>query len=208
MRNMLQTGCLLVLLATVVLAGRSGSEPRPATSPGTRIALVNLALVYKDYAKAVEFGKETKAALQPFEDQIKELKEQIEAHKKALEQKDLAADLRNEHETKLKARQKQMAKVSNDAQVQFAKKNEEQYPIIYKDALEAAQGYARANGIDLVLHYSDVPADKKEFLSFANVGQKVQTRACMPMYVGPGVDITKEVLALLNEAYRKEKGND
>lgn len=208
MRSVLRAGCLVLILGTAALVGRSSSEPRPEPGPRNRVALVNLAVIYKDYAKAIDFGKETKAILKPYEEKLKELKEQIEAHKKALAQKDLAADDRSQHETNFKARQKELEKLSSEAQGKLAKKNEQQVPIVYKDALDAVERYAKAHDIDLVLHYNDLPADTPEFLGYANISRKLQGGATIPMYVASGVDITKEVLASLNEAYRKEKGTD
>lgn len=208
MTSVLRAGCLFLLLGTLVLVGRSWSEPRAAPGSRNRIALINLALVYKDYARAIEFGQETKAMLKPYEEKLKDLKEQVDAHKKALQKKDLADDIRNQHETNLKTRQKEWENLSNEAKNKFARKNEEQVPIVYKDAMDAAQRYARAHDIDLVLHYNDLPADSPEYLGFANISRKIQNGACTPLYQADGMDITKEILASLNETYHKEKGND
>jgi len=106
---------------------------------------------------------------------------------------------------KLKVYKRQLDEVSHDAKVLYAKKNEEQMVIVYKEIMEAAQRYARKHDIDLVMHYNDVPPDQPDFYSAVNVSRKIQAGACIPMVIAPGMDITKATTAELNEKYDGDK---
>jgi len=203
MKSMLRAVCLFLVFGALVFVGRLGSEPKPPPAPKTRIGLINLGQVFRDYAKVVTFAKEKQELLKPYEEKAKDLKEQIDAHTKTLEQKDLTEESRAQHQKKLKARQRDLEDLTNEYKLEFAKKSEEQMSRFYKDVTETAQRYARANDLDLVMHYNDVPADSPEFYSGANVSRKIQSGTLFPMYSAPGMDITKEIVAALNDNHRK-----
>ncbi len=59
-----------------------------------------------------------------------------------------------------------------------------------------------------MLHYNDLPAGSPEFYSGFNVSRKIQNGSLFPLYVAPGVDITKELVDTLNESYRKSKSDE
>jgi hypothetical protein len=50
----------------------------------------------------------------------------------------------------------------------------------------------------MVMHYNDavVPAD---LYNSVNIERKLQTGACMPMYLAPGMNITDTISAMLNQ---------
>ncbi len=198
----------MLSLATAIGVSSVGQAQNPAapgggTTPQTRIALINLSQVFKGYTKVTNFANENKALLQPYQDKAKTIQLQIEAHTKELEKKDLAESKRIETEKNLKAWQRQMEDLSNDAKLVFAKKNEEQMLIVYKEVMDVAQRYAGAHGYELVMQYNDVPTNSPEFYSGGNVARKLQAGACIPMYIAPGLDITQGVVDTLNAAQNR-----
>ena len=66
----------------------------------------------------------------------------------------------------------------------------------------AAAEYARAHDYDLVLHYND-GFEEPQIWTSANVMRKMQAGATIPLYTAPGVDVSKELLALLEEKSRQ-----
>jgi Skp family chaperone for outer membrane proteins len=194
---------MLTLGVAIGVSSVGRAQQPPAGAGGgalhTRIALINLAQVFKGYNKVTSFANENKAMLQPYQEKAKGIQAQIEAHTRELEKKDLQEAKRIEYERNLKAYQRQMEDVSNDAKLLFGKKNEEQMLIVYKEVMDTAQRYALANGYELVMHFNDVLPDQPEFYSSGNVSRKIQAGACIPMYVAPGMDITKNVISTLNQ---------
>jgi Skp family chaperone for outer membrane proteins len=176
-------------------------QPGGGATPTTRIALVNLAQVFKGYQKVTAFSSENKKLLEPYSDKAKGIQAQIEAHTKALEDKSMVPEKRLETEKNLKGWQRQMEDLSAEAKVIYGKKNEEQMLIVYKEVMDMAQRYAVAHGYELVMHFNDVPMDSTDFYNPVNVSRKIQAGACIPMYMAPGMEITKPVVEALNARY-------
>src|SRR5207244_3374831 len=98
----------LLSLATAIgvsSLGRAQNAPAPGggSAPQTKVALINLALVFKGYVKVTNFANENKAMLQPYQDKAKGIQAQIEAHTKELEKKELLESKRIEYEKNLKS---------------------------------------------------------------------------------------------------------
>jgi Skp family chaperone for outer membrane proteins len=205
MRRLLRAGGVVLILGTLVLVGRSWSETKTAPAPRTKVALINLAQVVKNYDKVKAFQNETKAALQHFQEKSKELQKQIETHTKEMQKSDLEADQREKLGKSLRKYQRQLEDLSNDAKTTWTKKNDEQMVILYKEVVTAAQRYGAAHGFELVLHYNDAATDQPDYWHPGNVTRKLQAGACIPMHIASGMDITKEVVTALNDGYRQAK---
>ena len=55
-----------------------------------------------------------------------------------------------------------------------------------------------------MLHYIDA-VNEADFNNPMNIMGKMQQRACMPIYMTPGLDISKEIASDLNKTYADEK---
>jgi Skp family chaperone for outer membrane proteins len=181
--------------------GGVGGEPR------TRIALINLAQVIKSYQKVITFQNEVKGLLQPYQDKAKGIQQQIEAHTKELQKTDLQPANREQLEKNLRAYQRQLEDINAEAKAFWSKKNDEQMVILYKEVMDAAVRYASAHSFELVMHYNDATPEMPEYWHPGNVARKIQAGACIPMYVHPGMEITKPVLEMLNGAFSRSAGN-
>ena len=192
-------------LALTVAIGTAGlghaQNPTPGGGPHTRIALINLAQVFKSYNKVSAFTNDNKRMLQPYQDKAKHIQTQIQLHNAELEKRELAEARRIELEKNRTTYQRNLEDLQVEAKLMFTKKNEEQMLIVYKEVMETATGYAKSNGYEVVMHYNDVPNDSSDFYSAGNVSRKIQAGACIPMYLAPGIDITTAVTTLLNTAY-------
>jgi Skp family chaperone for outer membrane proteins len=195
----------MLTLGVAICVSSMTRAQQPAAGGGTlntRIALINLAQVFKNYDKVKAFSAENRKMLEPYSEKAKGIQQQIEAHTKELEKKDLPEAKRFEYEKNLKSWQRQMEDVSNDAKMIYAKKNEEQMLIVYKEVMDMAQRYAVAHGFELVMHFNDVPIESaSEYYNPMNVSRKIQAGACIPMYIAPGMEITKQVYEALNTRY-------
>jgi Skp family chaperone for outer membrane proteins len=193
---------MLTLGTAIFLSSMTSAQQPGGGSPlNTRIALINLAQVFKGYAKITYFSGENKKMLEPFSEKAKGIQIQIEAHKKELEKTTLDEQTRIGYEKNLKTYQRQMEDLSAEAKMTYAKKNEEQMLIVYKEVMDVAQRYALSHGYELVMHYNDVPPESPEYYNPVNVSRKIQAGACIPMYMAPGMDVTKQIVEVLNTAY-------
>ena len=81
--------------------------------------------------------------------------------------------------------------------------SDEQMKAIYQDVTDAAKNYAVAHNLDLVLHYNDATT-RQDYQSAVNIARRVQTVALMPLYATPGMDISEELVKILNEKAKKD----
>jgi Skp family chaperone for outer membrane proteins len=172
----------------------------PAASPlRTKIGLLNLSHVIKSYTKYQAFEREWQETLKGYDKTIEGKRSTMVAYQKELE-KQLDQATRDKYEGYVRQLQREMQDVSEDAKKQLSKKRDEQAIIIYKEIEHAVQVYARAQDIDLVLHFNDaiVPQD---LYSPVNIQRKLQIGACMPMYSNPQMDITQAIITMLNSQY-------
>ncbi len=206
MRSLVRNGGVLLIVGLLVFAGMSLSQPKPpAQAPRTRIGLINLARLFREYQKVVKYSADNKKLLKPFEEKSGEIKHNAETLVKELDKKDLAEDKRAEFEKKLKECHRQMEEVNHEAKMLLTKKNEEQMVLVFKDVTAAARRWAKAHDIDLVMHYSDMSPEDPEYYSPGNIDRKIQARGLVPDFIAPGMDITRDVVADLNQRLREGK---
>jgi len=169
----------------------------PAAPLRTRIAVVNLQQVIRQYRKWNDFEQSYKNLYGQYNAEFERRKANGVALKSQLEKApDDAA--REKIQQQLKDLERQVQDLGETAKKQLGKMRDDQAVQIYQEVEQAVQAYARANDIEMVLHFNDAvaPAD---LYHAANIERKLQTGACMPMYVAPGMNITDIISRMLND---------
>jgi RNA polymerase sigma factor (sigma-70 family) len=183
-------------------ADRREETTRPKAEPRTRIALINLAYVLKH-------DDECRAARELFKKQAAVYQEREKVSRAKIEEytKELAVPVAIETKDKLEREIRVARRVLEDDQEEarrkLAKLSDEQTVALYKKVREAAARYAKAHDIELVLQYTDA-SEPDDLDSPANVQRKMQAVGCTPLYAAPGIDISKEIVAVLNARRGKE----
>jgi Skp family chaperone for outer membrane proteins len=191
----------LLALGVVLYAGRlwaqQSAAPAAAPAPRTRIALLNLTYVLKNYEKFKTFQNEIKAAFEPFQKKDQAKKAEAEVLTKEAQAPNTTESRREDIARQLKAIQREVEDNNAAAKQYLGKKEGEQMKILYLDIMDIAGRYARAHDFELVLHYNDATT-QEDFLSIPNIFRKLQAGALMPLYAVQGLDISKEVVVALN----------
>jgi Skp family chaperone for outer membrane proteins len=213
MRAVLWMGSVVVGLAVIVGASRlwaESKEKKPAVR--TRIGLVNLTYVINNYDKYKEYKEEMKTVIEPYQKRDAELRSKLEELRKKVENPSLlqtAGKDRNEKsekerlEKEVKEIQRRVEENKETIQKKLAKRSDDQMKVIYKDIMEATQSYATSNDLDLVLHYNDA-INHEDFLSAQNIARKLNTGALMPLYSKEEMDISQDLVTLLNQKMHKK----
>jgi Skp family chaperone for outer membrane proteins len=185
------------------LSAQNTGATRPA-APQTRIALINLPYVIKNYEKYKSFIKEMQEEDKKYVEQIKTKKDIQEkkakeaaatpdaAKKEALEQE--GRNLQRDIEDLAAKARKEMNKRGSDMMVQ-----------VYKEIRDAAWRHAQSNNFDLVLHFED-GSTAEEMNSAAVIMRKMNAGGCIPLHWNPALDISGHVLYALNAAYAGATG--
>lgn len=177
----------------------------PAASLRTRVALINLPHIIKSYEKYQNFEREWQDTYKNFDTNL-ESKRKLMLQWQGEAQKNQADTVtRDGFERKIRDLQREMQDLGEEAKKQLSKKRDDQAVIIYREIEEAVQVYARSKDIELVMHFNDaiVPAD---ITNPMNIQRKMQIGALFPVYSAPGMDITNDVVTMLNTRYRKMMG--
>jgi Skp family chaperone for outer membrane proteins len=184
------------------------AAPAIPEKPQTKVAVMNLAYVVKSYNKWKTFQTDYKARLDEFDKKLKPQKDQYEEFEKDLKKADVDAGTRKEIEKKMRDTEHALKEQAEEYKQILADFEGESFKTIYSDVNNMAERYAKSHGIELVMHFNDGTTED-QLNATGNIGRKMGLGALFPVYVTPGMDISKEVLALLNKeaASAPEKGD-
>jgi Skp family chaperone for outer membrane proteins len=163
----------------------------------SKIALVNLGQVIKNYKKYQQFLNDVKQQSQDLQKGIDGKKAQAIAFQKEMENPQTAPARRDELEREVKNLQRSMQDSVDDAKQKLQKQEYDELVKTHKEVREAVEAYARAYAIELVFQYNDGVG--AEMYLPAHFTQKITNKACMPLYIDPRMDITEGVTTMLNQ---------
>lgn len=199
---------VVVLGLALVVSTRLMAQAPPATgtpaapAAGTnksRVALLNLTYVIKNYKKFQTFQDELKKAVDPFQAKDTAWKKEGETIAKEAQTPACTAERRETIGKRLKELERLIEDNKGEASKVVNTKQEEQLKILYMDVRNHAYRFAQAHGYDMVLHYNDAVTDK-DYWSGPNIARKMQAGALMPLYTGAGVDVSMDLVNSLNAA--------
>lgn len=201
-------GLGVTLLGTPVAAQQGQPPPLPAITPATqpprppqtRIAVMNMLQVLKNYKKFLNMEAEMKNLQNKLQLSMEPYKlsfARLDAERKKPETQ---PERREQIEREMKKVQMDASMAEEDAKKELMKRSGEAFTTVYRDVEDAVLRYAQMNGYELVLFFNDrVDHDKYHP---ANVQQKLVTPAAMmPIYITPGMDITPHIIESLNRMY-------
>lgn len=195
MAGVMALGCAIYASNKIwAQAPAGGTAP---TAPKTKVGLVNLSHVIKQYNKFKTFQEELKNTVQPFSAKDASLKTEGEKIAKEAQNPQTPTPRRDEIQRKLKDIERQIEDNKGEAQKVVVKKQEDQLVILYKDIRTLVDRFAVAHGFEMVLHYNDATTGE-EYWSPQNIARKMQAGALMPMYIAGGLDISDSIIRTLN----------
>jgi Skp family chaperone for outer membrane proteins len=198
---------LVALVCVVVFLSRRSDaiEPlREPPQPMVTTAYINLAVVVKGYDRYKHFTDEMKEDVSDTETRVNKLKAQLQASAKELSEPDLTPEDKKTIERRITQQQRRLEDLMKEGREMIGKKTDQHMVLIYRDIQEEVARYAKAHGIEAVLHYNDAPSDSKDYFTPQNVARKMQAGALTPVYLAPGLDISDKIVKELNA--RQQRG--
>jgi Skp family chaperone for outer membrane proteins len=202
----------LALAASVIIGGtllaQGGAQGAPPAAPAAppaptvKIAFINLAYVLKNYHKVDALALAFKKSYEAYEVDAKQKKAQMDAMEAENNDAKTASAKKEENLQKMTQLKREIEDINVKARKALAPQSEANTVGVYLDIQNAATKYAMANGFEMVLQFQD-GFTKEDYNSPMNVMNKMQTRACIPMFYQQGNDISLQVVNSLNEAYAK-----
>jgi Skp family chaperone for outer membrane proteins len=214
---MLIVGGLLALASTVYVGTRlwaQGTTTTPVVAPAqTRVAFVNVGLVFQKYEKYVLYKKEMEKTIEPFRAEAETYKKEILQWQRDLENTDPSRTPKGFNKEQwlegVKDRKRKLEDLNSRVGKLISQKSEQQLVQLYNEINEAIKAHALDRGFQVVLSYSDpsnLPAN-----TFPAISRKLQsmegTGALNFMYIAPGLDISQAVIDTLNRRYTTPTAN-
>jgi Skp family chaperone for outer membrane proteins len=198
-RSMVWTTCVLSLGAAVYFGSKLWAQPaattRPAATAQTKVAMLNLRWVIKNYAKYQQFIDAMKVEEKKYVEQLTGKQKLLEA--KAKEAEKATEKQREAIEQEARNIQRDMEDIKLQARKVVAQRSNDEMVKVYKEVRDAAYRHATSQGFDLVLHFEG-PADPNEVDSPVLVTRNMNAGGCVPLYWNPALDISGHVLKALN----------
>jgi Skp family chaperone for outer membrane proteins len=187
-----------VYVGSYVRAQQGGQAPAPARAPlQTRVGLVNIAQVIKNYQKFKAYQEAIKREIEPLNKEIEKKKTVAVNMKTEMEKPETPQAKKDQLEKDIKRVNREMQDMMDEANKNFSKKSLAQLEIIYRDVETAVTTFARSQGFELIFQYSD-GVDPTEKYSPAMLQQKLGNQACIPIYSDDRMNITAAVTDMLN----------
>ena len=195
-----------LVLATITLAWCGGSLRAQQPAP-TRVAIVNVGMVFTKYSKAVAFKTQMEKSMEPYMLEGKKLKKEILDWTEAMRHPKFDLKEKDRYEQGIKGNQRKLEDLEMQVRKLIGKSQEEQTVALFKEVDAAIKGYAQANGIQMVLGYGEQLDG--DLYAFPNISRKMQGMdlgGLNPIFCAPGLDISQQVVDTLNMAYQRAGG--
>ncbi len=184
--------------------GRAQNGNQPASAPKvaplqTRIGLINMGQVIKNYNKFKVYQDQMKREMEPIQKQIEAKNAAITGKQTQAADPKTAPATREQLEREMKVMKREAQDMVDEVNNKLTKQRVDQLVTIYKDVQQAVTAYARSNGFELVMQYSDA-VDPAEKYSATSLQQKLGNMACFPVYNHDQMEITAVVTDMLNRS--------
>jgi len=194
-------------LAVLMLCGVTGRS-QAQSNAGTRIAIVNVGLVFSKYEKAKFYKSELENTLKPFKEKGEGLAAEMKKYGEPVKNGTVTdKKLLEQYQTYLLKLKRDMEDLDMQARKLIGKKQEEQIVTLYKEVVGAIQAYASNNGYQLVLGYGQqIEGDPYTFANINRMMQGMDLGGTTPLFMGQGIDISMDVANTLNAHYQRASG--
>jgi Skp family chaperone for outer membrane proteins len=186
--------------ASQLFAQQPGAQAAAAMQ-GSRIAVVNIGLVFNKYKRAVTFKTELEETLKPYKEKGKKLTDEISAWHKAMQDPKFDGKERERYEAAIRHNKRQLEDMQLEIQKLVGKRQEDNLVTLWKEVKMGIEAIAKGQGTQLVLGYGD-PMEKEMLDLFPNINRKMQAMdvgGSVPLYIHSSVDISEWVADTLNK---------
>lgn len=184
---------------------------QPAQVQGTKVAVVNIGLVFNKYERAKAFKRELEATLEQPRKEAKKLMEEMDGWAEKIRKNPTMAKVeRDSLEDAIYKHKQRLDTMNRDITKLLGKKSEDNLVVLWKEVNDCIEAVSKAYGFQVVMGYGD-PMEKNDLNLFPNVNRKMQAMdagSTVPLYVHGSVDLSSAVADTLNhwlqEAQKKQ----
>ncbi len=174
------------------------AQPRPLQ---TRIGIVNMVVILKDYKKFQTIEQPIREKSKFYEQKLEGYRQELNKMKMDYNQPSTTQAMKEAIDKRAREVTQKAQGEEEDAKKELAKMQGEAAVQIYKEVKSAVDRFALQYGFEAVFFYNDAVTES-DLVHPANVQRKLMQPAClMPMFITPGMDISKAIVDNLNASY-------
>lgn len=196
----------LVAVGVVFYLGAQTRAQQNQTRAQTRVAVLNIQWVVKNYHRYVKYEQDMKGRMEGFRKQEETAQNRLKALAEEAKKPNLEAARKEQIEAEVVQIRRQMEDLAKAGNKELADKANQEIEDVYKEIRDAAQRFAVANGYEMVLHFADELANSPEYDSPRNIMAKLHSKSMILLYVHPTMDISGHVVHLLNQQWQARGG--
>jgi Skp family chaperone for outer membrane proteins len=219
---------VVVFLFALPLAAQDEVKEKPKKQSGTKIAVLNLKVVFEQYKRARAFRAELEVDAKPYRDKAAKLNDDIKAYEKAIAKPTVDPAKRRTFEDAIRQRKFELEELKIHFTRALTQKHEEKLEVLWKEITVGTDAIAKTYGFHVVLPVGEpecpmptlqppepnlVLAESESVdgipwsLFVSNPpAQPAKRDFRAPLYVHASVDLTPVVVATLNRW--ASEGND
>ncbi len=172
----------------------AGTAASAAMSPAdARVALVDIAHVFKNYDKFNKLHEQLKADVKARENEITQMQNELKQLLNARTQQNPESQTYKDYDAKIAQRKAELELLNDSSRREFTQREANIYHTTYQDVEAQIKRYATANGIILVLR-----AARDEDARSTQPQDVIKEMSQQVIYAVPGLDITDTIIKMLN----------
>ncbi len=199
MKKLVLSTVAVVLACGCVLSANTASAQDAAAPAPTKVGLIDMAFVFKNYDKFKAMREDLKTEIQGSDNQAKAMAGRIKTIQDQLK-------TFNDNSPEFLEKEKELAKYGSEfeafrkvAQRDFLRKEAEIYKTVYMEVSDAVKLYAQHYKYAVILRFN-----REEIESSSNPETVLQSMNRQVVYFSTRDDITDSVLKYLNQKYQPQ----
>ena len=167
-----------------------------------KIGIVDIGRVFEKYQKRIDSDEELKEQEKRFQDEVNKKRKEIIDLDEETQLLDLGSESRSNNENLMERKNVELEGYAKFAERQLLKKYKDFFENIYQEVVQKVEKIGEQEGFDLIIKNEEADLKSNEI---SDLQFKIGIRTVL--YHSDSVDITFDVVDILNASYSKEKEN-
>ena len=167
-----------------------------------KIGIVDIGSVFEKYQKRIDLDLELKEQEKGFQDEVNKKRKEIIDLDEETQLLDLGSESRSNNENLMERKNVELEGYAKFAERQLLKKYKNFFENIYQEVVQKVEKIGEQEGFDLIIKNEEADLKSNEI---SDLQFKIGIRTVL--YHSDSVDITFDVVDILNASYSKEKEN-
>ena len=189
----------LLLIAFVYFGYTAGAQDASRKKAAPKIGVINITKVFDNYKKKRVLEEDLRAIREQKSRVLREKENEIKRLADEIRMLELGSEARKKRETEFEKKQVELRSFTEVSAGNLTTQKRDVTEKLYSDIADAVSEYGRKHGFDLIIKWEDVEmrSETMEELLY-KINQKTV------LFASEKIDITQELIHILNAGYSKE----